>query len=121
MNFTKDQLNNILKKKGYSVDEDHTQNTRKVAKLEYREKASLEGAAQAHESNPSKYVVRVTSVRKRLLDEDNICEKLTVDGLRYAGIIPSDAPDKTHIITTQRKVQKGETEHTLIEIEEIEA
>lgn len=60
--------------------------------------------------------MRVTSVRKCLLDEDNLCEKYHVDCLRYSGIIPDDSPDKVRIETTQRKAAKGEEEHTLIEV-----
>lgn len=64
----------------------------------------------------AKYLVRITSIRNCLLDEDNLCEKFHVDCLRYAGIIPSDAPDTTHIETTQRRCAQGEEEKTLIEV-----
>lgn len=63
-----------------------------------------------------RFLVRVVSIRKRLLDEDNISEKVTVDCCRYAGLLDSDAPEKTHIETTQRLCRKGEEEKTLIEI-----
>lgn len=36
--------------------------------------------------------------------------------MRYCGAIPSDAPGKTSIQTTQRKAGKEEAEHTVIEI-----
>ena len=41
------------------------------------------------------FLVRVTSFRRRLLDEDNLCEKYHVDLCRYAGAIPDDAPGET--------------------------
>ena len=62
------------------------------------------------------FLVRVTSVRKRLADEDGLCEKYFVDLCRYAGIIFDDAPGVCKIETSQRKVEKSEEEHTLIEI-----
>ena len=62
------------------------------------------------------FLVRATSIRKRLADEDGLCEKYLVDCCRYAGIIPDDAPGVCKIKTGQRKVEKGEEEHTLIEI-----
>lgn len=66
--------------------------------------------------NSGRILVRLTSVRKRLLDEDNLVSKFHVDILRYAGLLHSDAPGDTKIETTQRKAKKGEAEHTIIEI-----
>lgn len=60
--------------------------------------------------------VRVTSYRRRLLDEDNLCEKFHVDCCRYAGILSSDAPDKTHITVSQVKVKTTAEERTEITI-----
>jgi len=62
------------------------------------------------------FLVRITSIRKRLLDEDNLCAKYHCDLLRYAGVIPDDAPGICKIQTTQRKAGKEETEHTIIEV-----
>lgn len=61
-------------------------------------------------------LVRVTSVRKRLLDEDNLCEKYHVDLCRYAGVISGDEAGKTKIETAQRKAEKGEEEKVIIEV-----
>ena len=61
-------------------------------------------------------LVCVTSVRKRLLDQDNLCEKFHVDLLRRAGVIYDDAPGQCQIETRQRKIEKGEQEHSLIEV-----
>lgn len=73
-------------------------------------------ADQAQESHPGIYSVHVTSYRRRLLDEDNLCEKFHVDALRYAGILPSDAPQSCHIQTTQKKVCTKAEEKTEIVI-----
>ena len=74
-------------------------------------------AARAYEGNAVRFLVRVTSVRKRLLDEDNISEKALVDCLRYSGIIPSDAPGHCRIETAQKLCRTGETEKTIIRVE----
>ena len=60
--------------------------------------------------------VRIESVRKRLLDEDNLVSKYHTDLCRYSGLIPSDAPGICKIETTQRKAEKGEEERTEITI-----
>lgn len=66
--------------------------------------------------DPRKFLVRVTSFRRRLLDIDNLCEKFHVDCCRYAGILPSDAPGQTKIEVSQQKVASKEEERTEIEI-----
>ena len=63
-----------------------------------------------------RFLVRVTSVRKRLADEDGLCEKYVLDCCRYAGLIPDDSPELCKVETCQRKAKKGEKEHTIIEI-----
>ncbi len=73
--------------------------------------------AQIQEAASSRVLVRITSVRKRLLDEDNLCEKFHVDCLRYFGVIRDDSAKTTKIETRQRKTEAGEPEHTLIEVE----
>jgi len=72
--------------------------------------------AQVKEINSGFYVVRVTSFRTRLLDTDNLVPKWHVDSLRYAGILPSDAPDRARIETSQQKVKTKAEERTEIEI-----
>lgn len=69
--------------------------------------------------NPKRFLVRITSVRGRLIDEDNLCEKYVVDCCRYAGLLPGDGPGQTKIETAQRKVGEGEEEHTVVEVFEI--
>lgn len=68
----------------------------------------------------SKFFIRVTSVRHRLIDQDNLCEKYHVDLCRYASIIPDDSPDKLEIEVCQIKAGKGQQEKTIIEVFEIE-
>jgi hypothetical protein len=61
-------------------------------------------------------VVRVTSLRRKLLDEDNLCAKPFVDAIRRAGVIFDDNPEATKIEITQEKVGAKEQEGTQIEI-----
>ncbi len=58
-------------------------------------------------------LVRITSYRRRLIDEDNLCEKYHVDLLRYASAIPSDAPDQCKIEVSQ---VKSKEEYVKIEV-----
>ncbi len=73
-------------------------------------------AGKVKKADGAKFLVRVVSVRRRLLDEDNLCEKYHVDLCRYAGVVPCDSPERCQIQTTQRKAAKGETERTEIEV-----
>lgn len=79
-----------------------------------RDGALGEGETQGGHSG--RFLVRVTSFRVRLLDEDNLCEKYHVDCCRYAGLIPGDAPGQAKIQTGQQKVKRKDQEHVLIEI-----
>ena len=63
-----------------------------------------------------KFLVRVTSYRRRLLDEDNLCEKYHIDCCRYSGLLPADSPDRARIETRQEKVGRKEDQRTEIEI-----
>lgn len=63
-----------------------------------------------------RFLVRVTSIRRRLLDEDNLCSKYFIDLCRYAGALPGDEPGTAKIETDQRKPKKGEAEKIIIEI-----
>jgi len=80
--------------------------------------ACPEPLATPHVQEPAKgrFLVRITSVRKRLADEDGLCEKYIVDCCRYAGILRNDDPGTARIETTQRKAEKGEEEHTVVEV-----
>ena len=89
---------------------------RSSPKLERTSRYAALGQSEAQKGDPSFFLVRITSVRKRLLDEDNLSEKYHVDCCRYAGIIPGDAPHQIKIETRQRKADKGEVEETIVEI-----
>lgn len=71
---------------------------------------------QAQKRDSATFQVSVLSIRKRLLDEDNLCEKFHVDCLRRFGFIPNDDPATTHIEVTQRKCERGEPERVQITI-----
>jgi len=92
---------------------------RKAAKLESDfgdaplEKKTLQG-----QCGP-RFLVRVTSIRARLCDEDNLCEKFHVDLCRYAGVIPDDAPGEVKIEVCQKKAGKKEREETIVEVFEL--
>lgn len=66
------------------------------------------------------FLVRVTSFRHRLLDEDNLCAKYHVDLCRYAGALPSDAPGLCKIEVAQIKIGRGELESTVVNVYEKE-
>lgn len=91
-------------------------NTRKAPKLERGSGDAPLGAKKVQGRNCPEFFVRITSVRKRLIDEDNLCEKYHVDLCRYAGVISGDEAGKTKIETTQCKVEKGGEEKILIEV-----
>lgn len=59
--------------------------------------------------------VTVTSYRVRLLDQDNLCIKYHIDGLRYNGIIEDDTTK--HIVITERQVQVATRKEERTEIE----
>ena len=59
---------------------------------------------------------KFVSVRKRLIDPDNVSVKWLLDCCRRIGLVAGDEHDKVTIETAQRKAEKGEEEHTLIEI-----
>ena len=64
-----------------------------------------------------RFFVRVTAIRRRLIDQDNLCEKYHVDLLRYAsGGLFGDSPATTRIEVTQQKAGKGEPEEVRIEV-----
>jgi hypothetical protein len=93
-----------------------TQNTGKTAKLERaacnEPLAESEGKKEASGRVHFKFV----SVRKRLIDPDNVSVKWLLDCCRRIGLVAGDEHDKITIETAQRKAAKGEEEHTQITI-----
>ena len=68
-----------------------------------------------------RYRVRVTSIRKRLCDVDNLAVKWHIDAIRKLGLIPDDSPAVIELTVRQRTLKEAfvKTEGTQIEIEEI--
>jgi len=85
-------------------------------KLERHDRGGRVGKAKNKERRGQRFLVRITSVRSRLIDEDNLCGKLVCDLCRYAGALPSDAPGETKIEVGQRKAEKGELQTTIVEV-----
>lgn len=96
--------------------DNQTDRAGEAAKLECNLGNGTLAKGEAEKGNSERVLVRVTSVRKRLIDEDNLAEKYHVDCCRYAGLIHGDEPSKTKIEVCQRKAEKDEAEHTIIEI-----
>lgn len=94
-------------------------NTSVRAELERYDEHAAMGKSGEKKADRRRFLIRVTSVRNRLIDEDNLCVKLVVDCCRYAGLIPGDSPGEAKIEARQRKVAKSEVPHTIVEISEI--
>lgn len=90
--------------------------TGQIAELERSVRAGTLGAVQVQKNAPRNVLVRVTAVRKRFVDEDNLCEKYHVDCCRYSGLIFGDSPATTRIEVRQEKAGKGGREYVRIEI-----
>ena len=69
---------------------------------------------EGEEGGAGRVHLRIVSIRKRLLDPDNLSPKWIIDCLRYASIIRGDEPDKITLQVEQRKCGKGEAETTQI-------
>lgn len=63
--------------------------------------------------------IHIHSKRKRLVDPDGISGKAIIDGLVKAGVLKNDSPEYVAEVThSQEKIKKGETEETIIDIQE---
>lgn len=89
---------------------------RETSKLERHSGDGTLGAVPVQGKLGGRVLVRITAFRKRLLDEDNLCEKYHVDLLRYSGVIPADTPGAAKIEVRQEKVGPKEPERVLIEV-----
>ena len=96
-----------------------TNNTRTTAELERAFGNEPLAQSKGKKTNAGRFSVRFISVRKRLLDPDNLSCKWLLDSLRYASIISGDEPEKISLEVTQRKCRKDESEHTIIEVKEL--
>lgn len=77
------------------------------------------GKKEGKATDPDRFRICITSVRKRQIDPDNLCGKFFTDALRYSGIIPEDTAEVIEYSIRQRKVATDEEPHTLITIERI--
>lgn len=79
---------------------------------------ALGAAVQGKAKGDDRVIVRFIGYRVRLLDPDNFAggTKDVLDGLRHAGLIPGDEPDKIVFVTEQRKVKHRGEERTEIEL-----
>ena|SRR5881394_4502384 len=93
-----------------------TDNTGQVAELERTLGNAALDEVPVQGRATGRFLVRVTSIRKRLLDQDNLCEKYHVDCCRYAGLLPKDSPGTAQIEVCQEKADKGAREEVRIEI-----
>lgn len=76
------------------------------------------GKKPREEKVSTRFHVRLTSFRSRLIDPDNICPKYAIDCCRYCGWLPDDSAKYMTFEVKQEKVPKGE-ERTEIEITSI--
>lgn len=90
-----------------------------IAELERNISNGTLGQEKIQEPTRPKFFVRVTSFRRRLLDEDNLCEKYHVDLCRYSGALPSDSAKEARIKVNQKKVKTQEEERVEIAIYEL--
>jgi hypothetical protein len=98
------------------LDDVSARYSRQVAELESNPSHAPLEAKEVQGSDRGRFLVRVTTRRKRLIDEDNLCEKYHVDLCRYAGVLFDDAPERTKIEVSQAKCKKGEPEEITIEV-----
>jgi Holliday junction resolvase RusA-like endonuclease len=78
--------------------------------------ASSSRKVSAKERDTRRFLVRVVSYRRKLIDVDNLCEKYVVDCCRYAGVLPDDGPAQTQIEVRQEKVGNESEEKTVVEV-----
>lgn len=90
------------------------------AKLERDARDGALGKIPVQKTVSGQFRIRVTTIRKNLLDDDNCCEKFHVDLLRYAsGGLLGDSRKTTRIEVCQQKAQAGEREEVRLEVFEL--
>jgi hypothetical protein len=85
-----------------------------LPELERHPSAGTLATHEGEETDSSRVHLRIVSIRKRLIDPDNVSAKWLIDCCRYAGIIRGDEHDKITLQIEQRKCGKGESEATQI-------
>jgi hypothetical protein len=91
-------------------------NAGKASKLERGSGHAPLEANKVEGPTGQRFLVRVTTTRRRLLDQSNLCYKYHEDLLRYSGILPDDSPDICESEVRQVKAVKGQEEKILIEV-----
>jgi hypothetical protein len=88
------------------------------AEFERDKKKPLVEAVPREAKSMGRTLVRFTGYRVRLLDPDNFAGSVKdlLDGLRHAGLLDDDSPDKIILETQQFKIRHQENEKTVIEI-----
>ena len=94
----------------------NTDNNGQIAKLERPACNEPLATGKGEKEASGRVHFKFVSVRKRLIDPDNVSVKWLLDCCRRIGLVAGDEHDKVTIETAQRKAEKGESEHTLIEI-----
>lgn len=125
MRLTSDDLAKLSSKPGYRIHAavgagaNNAHDTGPLAIVERNPRPRALGPRKAKKGDSGVFLVGVKAFRRRLLDEDNLCEKFHVDCCRYAGLLPSDAAGKARITTTQEKVTRDEDERVEITIQRL--
>jgi hypothetical protein len=104
---------------GFYNETINNQSSREATLIERPAREESLVSNKGKKADTARYFVSLTSVRKRLLDTDNLVAKYHVDALRYASLLPSDAPNRAEIKVSQRKCKEKEEEHIEIELFEL--
>lgn len=109
---------NALFKKGIKIiyGNTDTQNTGTIAELKRSACDESLAAGKGKKEVSGRVHFRFVSVRKRLIDPDNLIPKFYIDACRRLRLVAGDEHDKITLETAQRKAAKGEEEHTQITI-----
>ena len=73
-----------------------------------------DGKISGKKGDGSRFLITITSFRRKLADPDGLCGKYFVDCLRYMGAIPDDDP--TTIVAYSIKQQKAKEDRTEVEV-----
>jgi len=97
-----------------------SQSKRGVLKQVTGKDASKEGVQGGGEESPQRFIVSITSYRRRHLDPDNLCPKWYIDEIVRAGYIPDDS--SKFIVRVEKqvvKIEAPERQRTVIQIFEV--
>lgn len=87
-----------------------------TAKLECVAGNGALAKSKVKKQNTARVLVRIVSIRRRLLDEDNLSEKAIVDCLRYSGCLRGDESSIAKIEVAQIKANNKQAEKIIVEI-----